>query len=145
MAVRILHEKMLANTLHMLELYGKQLKLAQELKWGIEAKINIIEEVVRANITGDKKALAILGPLVVKGQGNWRRYYDNGLSDAKQTKKVVQLAQEWRKVYEQKSKSDPVPALPEGDVSDAPREVPAAQLSAGAPLPDVESEGGNTD
>lgn len=145
MAARILHEKLLLNSVHMLDLYNKQLALTKEMMHAYQCRISTMEDFIRANMTGDDKAFKILAPMVGKGTGTTRPFYDNGIFDASRTKKVVQLAQQWRVLHEQKDQSDPVPALPEGNVPDASREVPAAQLSAGAPLPDVESEGGIID
>lgn len=54
-------------------------------------------------------------------------------------------AQQWSELYEQKDQPDAVPALQAGALPDQAREVPAAPVNAGAALPDVESEGGNTD
>lgn len=140
-----LHDKLLRHSVHMLELYNKQLALTKQMMYGYECRIATMEEFIRANFTGDSEAFKILAPIVGKGTGTKRPFYNDGFLDVKRTKTVVQQAHQWSAAHEQKDQSDPVPSLPEGDVSDAPREAPTAQLSAGAPLPDVESEGGNID
>lgn len=142
---RPLHDKLLHNSVKMLELYNKQLKLTKEMLHAYECRISTMQEFIRANFTGDEQAFKILAPIVGKGTGTTRPFYNNGLSDDVRTKKAVQLAQQWREQHEQESKADPVPALQAGALPDEAREVPAAPVNAGAALPDVESEGGNTD
>lgn len=145
MAKKPLHDKLLRHSVKMLELYNKQLKLTKEMLHAYECRIATISEFIRANITGDEQGFKILAPIVGKGTGTTRPFYDAGLSDDARTKRIVQQAQRWREAHEQESKADPVPALQDGALSDQAREVPAAPVQAGATLPDVESEGGNTD
>lgn len=139
-----LHDKLLRHSVHMLELYNKQLALTKQMMYGYECRIATMEDFIRANFTGDDKAFKILAPIVGKGTGTKRPFYD-GWQDAKRTKTVVQQAQQWSAANEQKDQPDIVPALQAGALSDQAREVPAAPVNAGAALPDVESEGGNTD
>lgn len=140
-----LHDKLLANSVDMLALYQKQLKLTKEMLHAYECRISTMEEFIRANITGDEQGFKILAPMVGKGTGTKRPFYDNGISDGMRTKKAVQQAQQWRELHEQENQADPVPALQDGALSDQAREVPAAPVEAGATLPDVESEGGAID
>lgn len=145
MAKKPLHDKLLANSVDMLALYEKQMKLTREMMRVQECRIATLSEFIRANITGDEQGFKILAPIVGKGTGTTRPFYNNGLSDDVRTKKAVQLAQQWREQHEQESKADPVPALQDGALSGQAREVPAAPVQAGATLPDVGSEGGVID
>ena len=140
-----LHDKLLANSVHMLELYEKQRELTVQMVHAYECRITTMSEFIRANMTGDEQAFKILAPIVGKGTGTKRPFYNAGISDEVRTKRAVQQAQEWRTKYEQESKADPVPALQDGALSDQAREVPAAPVQAGATLSDVESEGGAID
>lgn len=145
MAKKPLHDKLLRHSVHMLELYNKQLALTKEMLHAYECRIATMENFIRANFTGDSEAFKILAPIVGKGTGTKRPFYNDGFLDAKRTKTVVKQAQQWSAAHEQKGQPDPVPALQDGALSDQAREVPAAPVQAGATLPDVESEGGNTD
>ena len=145
MARKPLHDKLLHHSVKMLELYNKQLALTKEMLHAYECRIATIQEFIRANFTGDEQGFKILAPIVGKGTGTTRPFYNNGLSDDVRTKKAVQQAQQWSELHEQKDQPDSVPALQAGALSDQAREVPAAPSNAGAALPDVESEGGNTD
>ena len=142
---RPLHDKLLANSVDMLALYQKQLKLTKEMLHAYECRISTMEEFIRANITGDERVFKILAPMVGKGTGTKRPIYDAGFSDGLRTKKAVQQAHQWRELHEQENQADPVPPLQDGALSDQAREVPAAPVEAGATLPDVESEGGAID
>lgn len=142
---RPLHDKLLHNSVKMLELYNKQLKLTKEMLHAYECRISTMQEFIRANFTGDEQAFKILAPMVGKGTGTTRPFYNGGFIDASRTKKVVQQAQQWSELHEQKDQPDSVPALQAGALPDQAREVPAAPVNAGAALPDVDSEGGNTD
>ena len=145
MPKRPLHDKLLANSVDMLALYEKQMKLTREMMRVYECRIATLSEFIRANFTGDEQAFKILAPIVGKGTGTTRPFYDAGISDDVRTKRIVQQAQQWRETYEQESKADAVPALQDGALSDQAREVPAAPVQAGATLSDVESEGGAID
>ena len=134
-----LHDKLLANSVH------TQRKLTMQMVHAYECRIATMSEFIRANMTGDEQAFKILAPIVGKGTGTNRPFYNAGISDEVRTKRAVQQAQEWRTKYEQESKADHVPALQDGALSDQAREVPAAPVQAGATLSDVESEGGAID
>lgn len=140
-----LHDELLAHSVDMLALYEKQRKLTKEMLHAYECRISTMQEFIRANFTGDEQAFKILAPIVGKGTGTKRPFYNDGFLDVKRTKTVVKQAQLWREAHEQEGKADPVPALQDGALSDQAREVPAAPVQAGATLSDVESEGGNTD
>ena len=145
MTKKPLHDKVLANSVKMLELYNRQLKLTKEMMSVYECRIATMQEFIRANFTGDEQAFKILAPIVGKGTGTKRPFYNAGISDDTRTKKAVQQAQQWSELHEQKDQPDDVPALQAGALPDQTREAPAAPVNAGAALPDVESEGGNTD
>lgn len=140
-----LHDKLLANSVDMLALYQKQLKLTKEMLHAYECRISTMEEFIRANITGDERAFKILAPMVGKGTGTKRPFYDTGFSDGIKTKKAVQQAREWSAANEPEEGTSAVSSLREGSTADQVQEVPAASGNAGAHLPDVESEGGTTD
>lgn len=131
MAKKPLHDKLVHHSVHMLDLYQK--------------RITTMEEFIRANITGDEQGFKILAPMVGKGTGTKRPFYDTGFNDGIKTKKAVQQAQEWRTTYEQEEPAAEVPALREGSDPDQAREVPAAPCGAGQDVSNVESEGGAID
>lgn len=145
MAKKPLHDKLVHHSVHMLDLYQKQLNLTKEMMHAYECRITTMEEFIRANVTGDEKAFKILAPMVGKGTGTKRPFYDSGISDGVRTKKAVQQAREWSAANEQKDQADPVPPLQDGALSDEARQVPATPVEAGAAVPDVESEGGAID
>lgn len=145
MAKKPLHDKLVHHSVHMLDLYQKQLKLTKEMLHAYECRITTMEEFIRANVTGDEQAFKILAPMVGKGTGTKRPFYDSGISDGVRTKKAVQQAREWSAANEQKDQADPVPPLQDGALSDEARQVPATPVEAGAAVPDVESEGGAID
>ena len=140
-----LRDKLVHHSVHMLDLYKKQLSLTKEMVHAYECRISTMEEFIRANITGDERAFKILAPMVGKGTGTKRPFYDTGFSDGIKTKKAVQQAREWSAANEQKDQADPVPPLQDGALSDEARQVPATPVEAGTAVPDVESEGGAID
>lgn len=145
MANKPLHDKLVHHSVHMLDLYQKQLKLTKEMLHAYECRITTMEEFIRANVTGDEKAFKILAPMVGKGTGTKRPFYDTGFMDGARTKKAVQQAREWSAANEQKDQADPVPPLQDGALSDEARQVPATPVETGAAVSDVESEGGAID
>jgi hypothetical protein len=140
-----LHDKLVHHSVHMLDLYQKQLKLTKEMLHAYECRISTMEEFIRANVTGDEKAFKILAPMVGKGTGTKRPLYDTGFSDGIKTKKAVQQAREWSAANEPEEGTSAVSSLQEGSATDQAREVPTTQGIAGFVLPPVESEGGAID
>ena len=140
-----LHDKLVHHSVHMLDLYLKQLKLTKEMVHAYECRITTMEEFIRANITGDERVFKILAPMVGKGSGTKRPIYDTEFNTAIKTKRFVQQAREWSAANEQKDQADTVPPLQDGALSDEARQVPATPVEAGAAVPNVESEGGAID
>ena len=138
MSKKPLHDKLVHHSVHMLDLYQKQLR-------AFECRISTMEEFIRANVTGDEKAFKILAPMVGKGTGTKRPIYDTEFNAALKTKRFVQQAREWSAANEQKDQADTVPPLQDGALSDEARQVPATPVEAGTAVPDVESEGGAID
>lgn len=140
-----LHDKLVHHSVHMLDLYQKQLKLTKEMMHAYECRITTMEEFIRANVTGDEQAFKILAPMVGKGTGTKRPFYDSGFSDGIKTKKAVQQAREWSAANEPEEGTSAVSSLQEGSATDQARQVPATPVEAGTAVPDVESEGGAVD
>ena len=144
MAKRPIHNALLDNSIQMVELYERQLKLTRELLRAVEYRIATVKEFVRANYTGDEHAFKALAPAVSSNTGSERRYYGDGTAvELLRTQRAFNDAVEWRKKYA--AQQAEVPALREGSTADQVQEVPAASGNTGAHLPDVESEGGTTD
>ena len=93
---KMISRKGLELSLDLLEKYEQQIKLAEELKKGTEARKATIMEFIRANFTGDDEAFKAIrtGFLAEKGSGSTRRYYDRGIMDSMKTKQVVQRVRE---------------------------------------------------
>lgn len=141
---KIIHEKLLANSVDMLTNMEKQIALCKEMLRGLEYRARTTGEFVRANLTGDKHAFKALAPMVSKGTASNRPYYDE-FPPGFRTKKAIETARQWKELYDKENRTDAVPALQEGTGTDQAREVPAAPVVTGATLPAVESEGGATD
>ena len=67
-----LHDKLLANSVH------TQRKLTMQMVHAYECRIATMSEFIRANMTGDEQAFKILAPIVGKGTGTKRPFYNAG-------------------------------------------------------------------
>ena len=112
-----LHDNMLANLVDMLALYQERLKAIREVIHAYERSTHTTKELIRAVSAGDKNGIAVLAPIVGKGVGATRPFYD-GIRDELITNEAVKRAQQWRASYEQEKQTDPVPALQDGALSD---------------------------
>lgn len=139
MPKRPLHSDLLRQSLLMLDLYQKQLELTKQMMRACELRNATMSEFIRANFTGDEQAVKLMAPIIRKGNGSTRPFYDDGMYDVMRTKQIVQQAREWSKAHEPKEGTGGVPALQAGSATDEAGEVPAAQGVAGGDLPSVDA------
>ena len=139
---RIISEKLLPTTLHLIELHEQQLKSARMLIRGVEHQIATLKEFVRANYTGDVEAFEELVMYVKTNVGTSHRHYTKWGDDAL-TARYFNEAREWS--TKNAAQQAEVSALREGSTADQVQEVPTTSGNTGAHLPDVESEGGTPD
>ncbi len=81
---RTIHAGALDVNLQLIEMNKKALKLINEMAGAYRARIASLEELARANYTGDKDAFAKLAPAV--NTGSTRMFY----TDPHTTRRVVQ-------------------------------------------------------
>lgn len=118
MAQKIISEKALLASVKLLSKMEQMQRTAQELARSVDARVSVLEEFIRANITGDDKAFGILKPVIIENRGNTRLYYTapqyGGRDpDRIRTKRIVAEAQEWAQHKEKEDGKDPeVPGSP---------------------------------
>lgn len=128
-----IHPKALQTSLQLYDAHAKQLAFIEQLRKGVEQRMRVVGECIRANYTGDKGAFATLLRAVAKDEAvNVYRAHEDVLSWP--TKAVITNARSW---VDEEERAGRLSAVQEAATPDEVREAPAPQGgAAGENVPD---------
>lgn len=92
--MKIINDKVLLNTLHMIELHERQLVTAKKMVRAVEMRLHTLKELARATYTGDGKAFNVLAPRATADTVSADSYYPN--TDFRRTRLALEEARAWR-------------------------------------------------
>lgn len=128
-----IHPKALQTSLQLYDAHAKQLAFIEQLRKGVEQRMRVVGECIRANYTGDRGAFATLLRAIAKHEvGSVYRAHEDVLSWP--TKAVITNARSW---VDEEERAGRLSAVQEAASPDEVREVPAPQGgAAGENVPD---------
>lgn len=125
-----IHPKALQTSLQLYDARAKQLALIEQLRKGVERRMRVVGECIRANYTGDKGAFATLLRAVAKDEVV--SVYERVATWP--TKAVITNARSW---VDEEERAGRLSAVQEAATPDEVREVSAPQGgAAGENVPD---------
>jgi len=134
-----IHPKALQTSLQLYDAHAKQLAFIEQLRKGVEQRMRVVGECIRANYTGDKGAFATLLRAVAKDEAvNVYRAHEVVSVYEKvatwPTKAVIIHARSW---VDEEERAGRLSAVQEAATPDEVREAPAPQGgAAGENVPD---------
>lgn len=128
-----IHPKALQTSLQLYDAHAKQLAFIEQLRKGVEQRMRVVGECIRANYTGDRGAFATLLRAIAKHEvGSVYRAHEDVLSWP--TKAVITNARSW---VDEEERAGRLSAVQEAATPDEVREAPAPQGgAAGENVPD---------
>jgi len=117
------HPKALQTSLQLYDAHAKQLAFIEQLRKGVEQRMRVVGECIRANYTGDKGAFATLLRAVAKDEAV--SVYEKVATWP--TKAVIIHARSW---VDEEERAGRLSAVQEAATPDEVREVPAPQGGA---------------
>lgn len=125
-----IHPKALQTSLQLYDAHAKQLAFIEQLRKGVEQRMRVVGECIRANYTGDRGAFATLLRAIAKHEVV--SVYEKVATWP--TKAVIIHARSW---VDEEERAGRLSAVQEAATPDEVREVPATQGgAAGENVPD---------